>query len=389
MRPFRSLPQALGLPGLGLAALLAGGGSLLAVCGPFTDVTDPTFCSSVLEIFTLGVTTGTTATTYDPTSAVSRLQMAIFLSREADRVLLRGSRRAALGQFWIPQDGRALRVTTIAFQPRFVRSDGTDLWLTSNGGTVSRIRGSDGKLLETWTGASQANGVLVAAGRIFVAGNDDPGNLYRIDPRLAAGAVTTVATNLGGFPGGIAYDGSRIWTANGGGSVSIVTPGASLPWTATTVTAGFTDPVGIFHDGANVWVTDDFAGKLLKLDASGAILQTVTLGTPSVAYPAFDGTNIWVPGESANKVSVVRSSTGTLLATLTGNGLNIPTSAAFDGQRILVTDSNGDGVSLWRAADLTPLGFFGTGASTSPSFACSDGVNFWITLVVQNQLARF
>jgi hypothetical protein len=138
-----------------------------------------------------------------------------------------------------------------------------------------------------------------------------------------------------------------------------------------------------------VWVTDDFAGKLLKLDASGAILQTVTLGTPSVAYPAFDGTNIWVPGESANKVSVVRSSTGTVLATLTGNGLNIPTSAAFDGQRILVTDSNGDGVSLWRAADLTPLGFFGTGASTSPSFACSDGVNFWITLVVQNQLARF
>ena len=35
MRPFRFLPRALGLPGLGLAALLAGGGSLLAMCGPW------------------------------------------------------------------------------------------------------------------------------------------------------------------------------------------------------------------------------------------------------------------------------------------------------------------------------------------------------------------
>ncbi|HKF42571.1 MAG TPA: S-layer homology domain-containing protein [Thermoanaerobaculia bacterium] len=86
------------------AAIFAGGaGSLLGLCGPFTDVTDPAFCGSVLEIFTLGITTGTTATTYDPTGNVTRLQMAIFLSREADRVLQRSSRRAALDQYWVPQ----------------------------------------------------------------------------------------------------------------------------------------------------------------------------------------------------------------------------------------------------------------------------------------------
>ena len=62
---------------------------------------------------------------------------------------------------------------------------------------------------------------------------------------------------------------------------------------------------------------------------------------------------------------------------------------AFDGQRILVTNSSGNSVSLWKAADLTPLGSFSTGASTGPFGACSDGINFWITLRTTNRLARF
>ena len=44
------------------SVLLGGGYSLLGVCGPFSDVTDAQFCPYVLEIFTLGITTGTTPT---------------------------------------------------------------------------------------------------------------------------------------------------------------------------------------------------------------------------------------------------------------------------------------------------------------------------------------
>src|SRR6266545_3304462 len=85
-----------------LAAAVLGGASsaVLGLCGPFTDVAADSFCPLVLEIFYLGITTGTTPTTYDPSSSVSRLQMAAFLSRTVDRVAARGSRRAALNQFW-------------------------------------------------------------------------------------------------------------------------------------------------------------------------------------------------------------------------------------------------------------------------------------------------
>ena len=371
--------------------VICGGASgLLGLCGPFTDTAADAFCPFVLEVFYLGITTGTTPTTYDPASNVTRLQMAAFLSRTVDGVLNRGSRRAALGQYWTTQNDTVLRQTTVGAAPGFVRSDGNDLWVANNGSSsVSRVRGSDGRLLETWTGAPSAFGVLVAAGYIFVTGLGSPGLLYRIDPSQPAGVVTTVASNLGNTPNGIAFDGSRIWTANPfGSSISIVTPGATLPWTVTTVTAGFTLPSDALYDGANVWVTDFSAGTLLKLDGSGAILQTVTVGD-GTSFSTFDGKSIWVPNYSSSSVSVVRVSSGAVLATLTGNGLNGPISAAFDGQRILATNLAGNNVSLWKAADLAPLGFFPTGANTGPYDACSDGVNFWITLQEAGKIARF
>jgi len=367
------------------AAALGTGSALLGSCGPFNDFTDPAFCSSVLEIFYAGITTGTTPTTYDPSDPVIRLQMAAFLSRTVDAVLKRGGRRTALGQTW-PSEEVALSVTTVGISPGGVQFDGEDLWV-SNFGTVSRVRASDGRLLETWTGAASADGVVSAMGQVLLTAQTSPGKLYWIDPSRPAGAVATVATNLGDQSNGPAFDGGRIWTANVG-SVSIVTPAVSAPWTVTTVSTGFTHPVGALYDGSNVWVTDYGAAALRKLDSSGAILQSVTVGILPT-FAVFDGAGIWVPNQGDNSVTVVRASSGAVLATLTGNGLSTPSSAAFDGERILVADSGVARVSLWKAADLTPLGFITTVAGSTPFGACSDGIHFWVTLSTIGQLARF
>ena len=300
------------------------------------------------------------------------------------------SRRAALDQFWTPQNATVLGLTSVGSSPLLLKSDGADVWVANSaGGTVSRVRASDGKSLETWTGATSAGGVLVAMGRILVTGQTSPGNLYMIDPSQPPGAVTTVASTLGNLSQGITFDGARVWTADFfGHSVSIITPAAAPPWAVTTVTTGFQGPVGALYDGANVWVTDATAGKLLKLDSAGAILLAVTVGSNPL-FPVFDGTNIWVPNAGSNSISVVRASSGTVLQTLTGNGLSFPEAAAFDGERVLVTNQTGNSVSLWKAADLSPLGSFATGSSTAPTGACSDGVNFWITLAAPSKLARF
>ena len=354
---------------------------------PFTDVmASPFFCQIGAAYFS-GLTNGTSATTYNPSDPVPREQIAAFVTRTLDQSLKRGSKRAALDQHWTPTSREGLGLTAVGTGPTLVKSDGADLWVSnSTSGTVSRVRASDSKLLEIWTGAAGGTGVLSAKGLIFVGGSllGLPGRLYEIDPAQPMGAVTTLPIDLGSTPVGISFDGARIWTANLSGSVSIITLN---PLSVSTITTGFSSPYGILFDGANIWVTDNDPGRLLKLDSNGAIIQTIGLPTTAVRFPVFDGTNIWVPhGEN---VTVVRASTGAVLATLTGNGLHFPTSAAFDGERILVTNFLGDSVSLWKAADLTPLGSVSTGANSGPNGACSDGLNFWVTLNQAGELARF
>jgi hypothetical protein len=360
---------------------------------PFTDVMGNSFFCFIAQIYFQAITLGTTPTTYSPSNNVTREQMAAFLARTQNSALKRGSQRATHNQFWtttprytITQGAGMLGTTTVGSAPRQVASDGTDLWVANFfSNTVSRVRASDGKLLEIWTGVTLAYGVQVALGRVFVTGVTNPGRLYVLDPSQSAGPVTTLSSALGVNPLGIAFDGTKLWTANFG-SVSIITPGA--PFTISNVT-GFGSLNGILYDGANIWVTEDGTpGILKKLNASGGVMTTVTVAN-APRFPVYDGTNIWVPNLGSNSVSVVRPADAAVLATFTGNGLNNPSSAAFDGQRILVTNSNGNSVSLWRAADFAPLGSFMTGAGSAPFGACSDGLQFWITLNGSDKLASF
>jgi len=364
---------------------------------PFNDVmASPFFCQIAAAYFS-GLTNGTgDGTTYSPTQTVTREQMAAFITRTLDQSLKRGSRKAVAKKWWTPQAVDNLTLTTVGTNPASVEFDGTDLWVANlgGGGTVTRVRPGDGTVLGTWTGAGNATGIVCAMGKIFVTGNLAPGKLYMIDPTQAPGVVTTLTSALGVSPTGIAFDGTRIWTANfNSSSVSIVTLN---PTTVTNVSIGFSGPIGALYDGSNIWVTDQGDGTIKKLDSTGAILQSITVGN-APQYPVFDGTNIWVPNFGSASVSVVRVKDATgnplaspfILATLTGNGMLGPMTMAFDGERILVTNFSGDSVSLWKAADLTPLGSFLTGFNTVAKGACSDGLNFWIALQNTNKLARF
>jgi hypothetical protein len=361
---------------------------------PFNDVmASPFFCQIAAAYFS-GLTNGTgDGTTYSPTQTVTREQMAAFISRTMDQSLKRGGKRAVAKKWWTPQTADSLTLTSVGNIPQQVAFDGTDLWVTNySSDSVTRIRPGDGKVLETWTGAESPVGIVAAMGRIFIAGDTEPGSLYMIDPAQAAGAVTTVTSGLGNETSGVAFDGSRIWTSNFH-SISIV---SLNPTTVTTISTGLVEPVGLLYDGSNMWVTDHNANTLLKLNADGSIAQTINVGTLPL-YPVFDGTNIWVPNSTAASVTVVRVkdangaplATPFVLATLTGNGLSGVQVAAFDGERILITNYVGNGVSLWKAADLTPLGSFATGTNTNPVGTCSDGLNFWIVLSTTHKLARF
>jgi len=322
---------------------------------PFTDILNSQsagFFCAIAQAFFTGLTSGTSATTFSPDATVTRAQMAAFITRTMDQSLKRGSRRAALGQYWTPQDGDSVGLTTVGTNPGGVQSDGADLWVANFGGpSVSRVRASSGQVLQTYT-ANLTGPVdtLIARGKVYVLGST---KLCEIDPSLPPSATNP----------------------------SLVASGLVSPSGSVAAYLAF--------DGASIWVTDSGDNSLKKLDAHGSVILTVPLGAAGLGQPVFDGTNIWVPAQGGNKLVVVRAATGAILTTLSGNGLNAPFAAAFDGERILVTNASGNSVSLWKAADLSPLGSFSMGASSSPRGACSDGLNFWIVLSGPDKLARF
>src|SRR5262249_32731240 len=172
------------------------GGQMITL--PFTDVMSSPFFCQIAEAYFSGLANGNSLTTFNPSGNVTRDQMAAFTTRTLDQSLQRGSRRAALDQWWTTQTASNLGLTALGNNPLLVKSDGADLWATSAAqAALLRVRASDGKLLDTWTGANEAFGVLIAMGKVFVTAETNPGTLYDIDPTQPAGAVTIVTSNLG------------------------------------------------------------------------------------------------------------------------------------------------------------------------------------------------
>jgi hypothetical protein len=358
---------------------------------PYTDVSGvgAAFCPGIMEAYVTAVTKGTAPTTFSPNATVTRVQMTTFLQRSLDQGLARTSRRAALNQWWTSEDTGGMQTISLRGVPTLCAADGEDIWIT-NESDVMQVQANTGKVLGTWTGATTGYGVVVAAGKVFIAGQVTPGTLYSIDPTQSPGAVTVANNSIGDAPTGIAFDGSILWTANESGSVSKIDPHS--PSSYQTFSTGFELPYGILYDGANIWVTDLGAGTLLKLDKNANILQTISVGG-APQFPAFDGENIWVPNTGTNSITVVQASTGNVVATISQdetNLLNGPAAVTFDGERMLVTNSNGVGsVTVFKAADLSFIANVSIGSGTLPFGACSDGINFWVPLAGTGDLLRF
>jgi hypothetical protein len=363
----------------------------LTVTLPFTDVQGNPFFCLIAQAYVSGLAAGTSATTYSPASIVTREQMAAFITRTMDQSLKRGSPRAALGEWWINKSPVFNTATSTGFHnPRFLACDGLSVWASNTeGNSISRIDIQTSQLICTLNGVPSPEQMVLVGGYVFVTSYQTPGKIYYESIKSTAnGTMDILAEDIGANPTGITYDGENLWTANSGtgpgtGSLSRRSL-VNLFTGSSTYATGFSQPVGVLYDGVNLWVTDAGDTSLKRVDmTSGAVLQTIPL-SGVVQHPVFDGANLWIP--CTDRVFVVRGGVGqvgTVLAELTGNGLNGAFQAAFDGERICVTNASARSVSLWKATDLSPLGSINILRSNSPynpRGVCSDGTIFFIGL---------
>jgi hypothetical protein len=357
---------------------------------PFMDVAgNPFFCQIAAAYFS-GLTNGTSATTYSPANNVTREQMAAFVTRTLDQSLKRGSQRAAINRWWTTQFVPNFNTEKLILgsNPYHAASDGRYVYATSYdqlGVGAVRKYALDGEIDAGWD-VPNPKDLINAGGRLWVTGDpfNAPGKLHRINPKSNDSTDFTTFNLLYSDPHGIACDGQRLWIAFGSGHVGTY----NLQTGQTSYfTSGFVSPRGILFDGTSIWVTDTGDNKLKRLNPDGTINFEVAINSPQ--YPVFDGTNIWVPAH--NSVVVVRAAATdpakAILATHNGNGLSTPIRAAFDGERILVTNYITNSVTLFKATDLSVIGNFPVGQF--PWGVCNDGLNFWVVLQGEGKVARF
>lgn len=386
--------------------LTSAGSAHATLCGtadypfPFTDVggVSAAFCEGILHSYVLGVTRGTSPTTFSPNDSVSRLQMTTFLQRSFDQGLRRSSPRAALGQWWAPKTGALRKTIPLPGSGSLgvCKSDGESVWIAGGTNAIGVLaKTGQVQLNETW--GTNFVALLVYNGLVtFVAPNSWFHFTPTHEPPLYRGTGIIFSGTYSVHQ--LTFDGESLWTANY--SEGVV---KKIPWIGEAGNYGepnfaaadtytpFNLPIDVLFDGSSIWVAEEGSNRIRRLDPNdGSTMQTIAVGVRP-GYMVYDGANIWVPNTGDNSITVVKASSGEVVATIASsasNRLNAPVQAAFDGERILVTNPGNHSVTMFRAADLGLIGNVQLAAGSAPFGACSDGTHFWVTLRGPRALLR-
>lgn len=231
---------------------------------------------------------------------------------------------------------------------------------------------------------------LALEGRDFWVA-DLNGNVKKISQET--GATVLTRKTLASLPGGLVFDGTKMWLSTGSDFVNTI--GIA---DGTVRVVALREFLGghITFDGKNVWVAHSvrqgsdpdapFTSGVAKLSVTdGKVLDTMRVGPEMgpIQGLAAGGDDIWV-ATGSNSVIRIRASDDALLGVYAVG--NSPGPMAFDGDNVWVVNGNDDSVTKLRARDGLHQGTIAVGRS--PSAIVFDGRNVWITNAKDNSLTE-
>jgi hypothetical protein len=189
--------------------------------------------------------------------------------------------------------------------PGALAFDGTNIWVTSDGGTITRLA-RDGTNVSTTRIGARANSMIFDGANLWVA---DSNMRFVLKIRTSDGNIVGSA-QFDSIPVGVAFDGTNIWVANISPH-NVVKLDLTADIIATFPLAHL--PAAIAVNDA-VWIANGDDPTITKLDsADGHVVGTFPVsGTPTAIAASAD--TIWVGNEN-NSVDTVRSADGTVTNT--------------------------------------------------------------------------
>ncbi len=343
MKFLRSRKKILVVPLLLAFVVAAGTASMaLAACGPFSDV-GSLICPFVLSLYYLGITAGTTSTTFSPSNNVTRGQMAIFMGalynqvkhtenpyRVATGMNLQGENFNYGDQFQTANTSAPLGFATDGYYDYVANESNNKIDYYFNGighayaGTITQT--NDG-------------GSMVCDGNYLFIANWNGSSISRYQIRSAAMTDPWVS-GLSGFLNDlqIAED-QLIATSTSGVNIVGINSG-----TVTGSNTANGEMLGAAYVGDSTFWAANNLGSLFHFDFLGNVLGSVALDSVATPYQvAYDGQNIWVPlnDGSIDVVATKGAQAGAIVDRVFLGGATSVGGVAFTGQWI-VAGGNGD-----------------------------------------------
>ncbi len=189
---------------------------------------------------------------------------------------------------------------------------------------------------------------------------------------------------VGWSPQGVAFDGTKIWVANGGSDNVTAIDVATGEKVGTYGVGLGSGPNSLAFDGAALWVTGHSGNSVTKLSAAtGAVVGTYAVGSNPYGV-AVEGRHVWVTNYGSSSVTKLSATTGETLATYPVGSR--PRGVAFDGANVWIASYGSSTVAQVSASTGETLATYTTG--TRPVGVAYDGTSIWVSSSVDGTVAR-
>jgi streptogramin lyase len=198
-------------------------------------------------------------------------------------------------------------------------------------------------------------------------------------------------------PQGLVVDGSgNLWAASGLGTVLSEFSSLGVAANASGYTGlNLSTPNGLSMDAnsTHVWIANFDNNNVITftISSSSGAAHSTGAGSGPGAVDIDGSGNAWVANISANNVLRMNSS-GTILSTLTGNGINFPGQIAFEpgaaGNTWVTEGSGGFNASLFTSAGAAISTPSAGGINQPFGLAIDAGGNAWFTNAFENTVSK-
>ena len=275
---------------------------------------------------------------------------------------------------------RVVGQVAVGTRPGAIAFGSGSLWVANlDDQTISRVDPKTLDRLRAITVGGPPTGIAAAAGGVWVVVSNAAAtsvSARRIDPQFdRIGQKVTIGTVVPGSPGAVAARNDQVWVAPHSGELTRLAA-------QTGRVVGHVDPNaapgGIDVGAGAAWMTDSFAGNVIRVDNATGLVTPLAVG-PGPSGIAVGGGGVWVAVTGADKV--VRIDPGTRAVTDTIAVGRSPTGVAVGAGSVWVANSGDGTVTRIDPTTNKPNATIAVGGS--PQAITVAGGRAWVTVDAQ------